>query len=140
MKRRGAQPYLRHWKVIADVIMDWNCNANTPDDLTSIGNSLFRGPKQKHLDEQVQMTRLLETLSKTSIPQYPFRIRYSGESGAPDFHIESGGRHIGVELSKVAVQNVEHARSLQRKEVKSTLSISSLYRKQPKPRTKETLI
>ena len=120
--------------------MGWNFTANRSDELANIGKSLLKAFKQKHLDEQVQMTRLLEALSSTSFLRFPVRIRYAGETGTPDFQIESGGRHIGVELSKVAVQDVEHLRSLQRREIRQTSAISNLYRKQSKPRTKGEVV
>ena len=47
--------------------MEWNFIAKNPDELASIGNALFTASKQKHLDEQVQMTRLLEAVSALSI-------------------------------------------------------------------------
>ncbi len=86
------------------------------------------------------MTRLLQAVSSSSLLRFPVRVQYAGESGVPDFQLESAGRPIGVELSKIAVQDVEHLRSLQRKEIKQTSGISSLYRKQEKPRTKDEVI
>lgn len=120
--------------------MDWNFIANNPDELASIGNALFTASKLKHLDEQVQMTRLLEAVPVSSILQFPVRVRHSGEKEVPDFQLESGGRRIAVELAKVAVQDVEHARGLQRTGLNRTLGISSLYRKQPKPRSKDEVV
>ncbi len=120
--------------------MDWNFTANTPTELAHIGKALFNASKQKHLDEQVQMTRLLEALSTSPVLQFPVRIRHTGENGTPDFQLESGGQRIGAEVSKIAVQDVEHARGLQGKEMKGTLAISTLYRMQSKPRTKDEVI
>lgn len=119
---------------------NWDFIANTPVELANIGKRLFSASKQKHLDEQVQMTRLLEALSATSVVQFPVRVRYAGERETPDCQLESDGRRIGVELSKIALQDVEHARGLQGKEMKGTLAISSLYRKESMPRSKDKVI
>lgn len=120
--------------------MDWDFTANTPEELSKIGKALLHATKRKYLDEQVQMTRLLEALSQQSILQFPVRARHRGEVGSPDYQLETGGRRIGIELSKVTVQDVECARHLQQKYRKQTLSISSLYKKQPKPRTEDQVI
>lgn len=120
--------------------MDWSFTANTSTELAHIGKALFNASKQKHLDEQMQMARLLEALSTTPVLQYPVRVRHTGETGTPDFQLESGGQRIGAEVSKIAVQDVEHARGLQGKELKGTLAISSLYQTQSKPRTKDEVI
>ena len=119
---------------------EWHFTANISEELARIGDVLFIGPKQKNLDEQVQMTRLLEAMATASILHFPIRVRYAGERETPDFQLESGGQRIGVELSKIAVQDVEHARDLQRKEMKQPLTISSLFQKQSKPRTKDEVI
>jgi hypothetical protein len=120
--------------------MNWNFTANTPAELASIGDALFTARKQKFLDEQVQMTRLLEALPFKSILQFPVRVRHTGEDGVPDFQLEFGQRRIAAELAKIAVQDVEHARGLQRKGFNRTLALSSLYRKGPKPRTKDEVM
>jgi hypothetical protein len=120
--------------------MNWNFTATTPDELANVGKSLLIASKQKHLDEQLQMTRLLEALSAMSILQFPVRVQNAGERGTPDFQVESAGQRIAIEASKIAVQDVEHARSLQRRELRQTLAISSLYRRKSKPRTKDEII
>src|SRR5437899_6202827 len=120
-----------------DHIMDRDFTATSPEELAKIGDALFKARTQKHLDEQVQMTRLLEALAETSILQFPLRVRHTGERDVPDFQLESCGHSIAVEVAKITVQDVEHARGLQRKGIKRTLTISSLYREQPKRRTKD---
>src|SRR2546425_9498485 len=120
--------------------MNWNFIANTPVELASIGHALFNATKQKFLDEQLQMTRLLEALSSSTIVRFPVRVRHTGEDGVPDFRVKFGQRRISTELAKIAVQDVEHARGLQRKRLNRTVSLSSLYRKGPKPRTKGQVI
>ena len=83
------------------------------------------------------MSRLLEAMSVASIFEFPLKVRHTGVGGVPDFQVESGGRRIAIELAKIAVQDVEHVRGLQRKGLKQTSAISSLYRKKSKPRTKD---
>jgi hypothetical protein len=120
--------------------MNWQFTARSPAELAKIGKALFNASKQNVLDEQVQMTRLLESLARTEILHYPIRVCHTGINSVPDFQLESGGRRIGVEITKVAVPDVEHARALQNKGLNSTLGISSLYRKENKPRRKEKII
>ena len=120
--------------------LNWDFTADSTDELAKVGKKLLKASKQKFLDEQLQMTRLLEFVSSTCIFQFPVRLRHTGEMGVPDFQIESGGRRIAIELAKITAQDVEHARGLQRKGLKRTLDISSLYRKKSEPRTKDEVI
>ena len=71
--------------------MDWNFTANGPAELAAIGNSLLRASKQGFLDEQIQMTRLIESLSAAPIWQLPLRVRHTGEHGVPDFQLQPNG-------------------------------------------------
>ena len=114
--------------------------AHGPDELCKIGKALFNASKQNVLDEQVQMTRLLESLAKTEILQYPFTARHTGTDSVPDFQLKSGAHRIAVEITKIAVPDVEHARALQNKGINRTLALSSLYRKKSKPRLKEGVV
>jgi hypothetical protein len=93
-----------------------NClfNASNPEELGRIGESLLKARKQNALDEQVQMTRLLEQLANTDILQYPISVLYTGENAVPDFQLQAGLRCIAVETAKLTSQNWEHAISLQR--------------------------
>jgi len=118
----------------------WDFIANSPEELAKVGNELLKASKQNFLDEQVQMSRFLESMSSSSIFQYPVRVQHTGECEVPDFQIESGGRRIAIELAKITVPDLEHARALQRNGLKRTLNISSLYRRKQKPRTKNEII
>lgn len=120
--------------------MEWDFTAHAPTELASIRQSLFNASKQNVLDEQVQMTRLLESLARTSFLQYPVRVRHTGEKGVPDFQMDSGTRRISVEITKIAVADVEHARALQQRGLNRTLAISSLYQKKDAPRRKKDVI
>ena len=110
--------------------MNWQFTARSSAELAKIGKALFNASKQNVLDEQVQMTRLLESLARTEILTYPVSINHTGINSVPDFQLESGPHRIAVEITKVAVPDVEHARSLQHKGLNRTLAISSLYRKE----------
>ena len=105
-----------------------------------MGTVLFKAHKQNVLDEQVQMTRLLESLARTEILQYPVCITHTGITAVPDFQLESGTRHIAVEITKIALQDVEHASALQQKGLNRAMAISTLYRKKSRPRGKEEVI
>ena len=86
------------------------------------------------------MTRLIESLARTIVLRYPVSVRHTGINAVPDFQLATGARRIAVEITKVAVPDVEHARALQRKGMNRTLAISSLYRKEKKPRRKQQVI
>lgn len=121
--------------------MKWDFIANSPDELAKVGKNLLNNEtRQTFLDEQWQMSRLLEAMSSESIFEYPLKVRHTGGESVPDFQVESGGRRIAIELAKIAVQDVEHVRGLQRKGLKKTSAISSLYRKKSKPRTRDEVI
>lgn len=115
-------------------------SAHTPAELANIRQSLFTASKQNALDEQVQMTRLLESLAHTQVLQYPTRVRHTGNNSVPDFQMESGTRLISVEITKIAIADVEHARALQHRGLNQTLAISSLYQKKDAPRRKQEVI
>lgn len=119
---------------------DWHFIANNSSELANIGNKLLNASRPTLLDEQWQMSKLLTILSSASILKFQVRVRHIGEKAVPDFQIESDGRRIAIELAKVAVQDVEHARALQGKGLKRTLSISGLYRKRERPRTRTEVI
>lgn len=89
--------------------------AAASSDLVSIGTALFqpRG-NQNRLDEQVSMTRLLEIVALTHLLEFPARICHTPDA-VPDFLIDTPDRRIGVETAKIANQNLEHARDLQRR-------------------------
>src|SRR5712664_1614622 len=112
--------------------MDWQFTAQSGAELAEMGDVLFNASKQNVLDEQVQMTRLLESIARTQILQHPMSLSHTGISSVPDFQLESGARRIAVEITKVAVPDVEHARALQQKGLNQTLDISSLYRRENK--------
>ncbi len=120
--------------------MNWQFIALNSSKLASIGTALFKATSQNVLDEQVQMTRLLESLARTQILKYPVSVIHSGTNSVPDFQLEAGPSRISVEITKIAVPDVEHARALQNRGMNRTLAISSLYRKEIKPRRKEKVI
>ena len=117
--------------------MNWDFTANSPDELAKVDSKLLNASRQSLLDEQVQMSRLLEAISSVSIFEFPVRVRHTGANGVPDFQVESGRRRIAIELAKITLQDVEHARGLQREGLKQTLEISSLYLKKSRPRTRD---
>ena len=60
--------------------------ANSSEELANIGKSLFLATKQNHLDEQVQMPRLLESLAKTETLSFPLSVRHTPQF-VPDFQL-----------------------------------------------------
>jgi hypothetical protein len=89
--------------------------------------------------EKLQMTRLLQALAETSILQYPVHVKHTTEC-VPDFQLVTGNRRISVELTRVKFQDVEHGRAVQERELKQTLTITRLFPKQERPRTKRDII
>ncbi len=117
----------------------WDYTAQSQDELLDIGSRLFRGPDQNRLDEQVQITHLLGAFARTAFARFPVRVSHVPDS-VPDFQLQVGGRRIGVEVTKIAVPDVEHARSLQNRGLKRTLGISSLLRRNAKRRSKAEVV
>jgi hypothetical protein len=118
----------------------WEFTANTSGELAKVRKSLPERAKATVAGELFQMSRLLESLARTSLIEYPFKARHTGEKSVPDFQLNSGAHRIAVEITKIAVSDVEHARALQQKGLNRTLAISSLYRKASRPRRKEEVI
>ena len=65
--------------------MTWDYIAESAADLLGIGDTLLSVRNQNGLDEQLQMTRLLESLVGVTILRYPVNVRHTGARGAPDF-------------------------------------------------------
>ena len=84
------------------------------------------------------MTRLLGAFA-TTLVEFPVRVAHTSDD-VPDFQLEFGGRAIAVEATKIAVPDVEHARSLQHRGINRTLGISSLLRRKPDRRSKSEVI
>jgi hypothetical protein len=114
--------------------------ANTPDELAkNVRTALMTGCVTEIIArERQQMMHLLESLALTSILEYPLRVRHTSER-VPDFQLVAGTRRIGVELTRVGFQDIEHARKLQQT-VKSTLMTSNLYPVPTGPRKKQEVI
>jgi hypothetical protein len=146
--RRGPNPqwwsqftFICLFFVVADNrAMNLDFTANSPDELAHIGCELLNARRQTSLDEQWQMTQFLKVMSLASIFQFPLQVRHTGSRGVPDFQVKSGKRRIAVELAKIAVQDVEHARGLQNKGLKRSSAITSLLRSKSVPRKKTEVI
>lgn len=107
--------------------MKWDFTAECSETLAAIGNSLLQGPTQKALDEQLQLTRLLERLAQHIILQFPVRVKHT-HTARPDFQLELGERRISIEASKITSLNFEHALSLQRRGCHSVLMTGEFLR------------
>jgi hypothetical protein len=114
--------------------------AHSAAELAAVGNALLNPKDQNTLDEQLQMTRLLEALATTNLMEFPLSIKHTGPKAVPDFQLQAGQRRIGLEITKIAVAAVEHARALQRKGLARSIGISSLYREQPNRRTRREVL
>jgi len=115
--------------------------ANTPSDLAQgIAPAMLKGRVAKKVAfERVQMTRLLEALAQTSILQYPVQVKHTTDH-VPDFRLALSGRGIGVELTRIKFQDIEHGRALQERGLTTTLVTSSLHPKESGPRKKQEII
>ncbi|MHB9010320.1 MAG: hypothetical protein ACYDC1_25720, partial [Limisphaerales bacterium] len=71
--------------------------------------------------------------------ELPVRVAHTPDD-VPDFQLELGGRSIAIEATKVAVPDVEHARSLQNRGFNRILGISGLLRRKPDRRSKSEVI
>ena len=118
--------------------MGWQFKANSHADLAGIEGSP-RTRSEKIAAEQWQVIRLVQGLSRANRLQFPLDIMHTSES-VPDFRLSVAGRLIGVETTRLAVADVEHARSLQSDGFNRTLSISSLYREGAQRRSRQRVI
>ena len=120
-----------------------NCEiaANTEDELADgIGRVLCQGKMSKTAaNERIQMMHLLRVLAGTSVMRYPIRVRHTSDK-VPDFQLTTGGRRVGVELTRIGFQDLEHGRALQARGLKGTLSVSELYPTGGGPRGKRAVI
>lgn len=120
-----------------------NCDLtfDTPDKLArEIGPALLPGKVAKSVAmEKMQMKHLLEALARTSIPQYPVRVRHTTDQ-VPDFQLLFRDRRIAAELTRIKFQDVEHGRALQEQGMKETLVISNLLPRQEGPRKKPVVV
>ena len=76
-------------------------------------------------NERVQMMHLLKALAFTPVLQYPITVRHTSNK-VPDFQLLMEARRVGVELTRVGFQDLEHGRALQAQGLKRTLSASEL--------------
>ena len=101
---------------------------------------MLRGRVAKRVAiERVQMTRLLQSLARTSILQYPVFVKHTTDE-VPDFRLSVGECRVGVELTKIGFQDVEHGRALQERGLRRTLSVSSLYPRREGPRRRADVV
>jgi hypothetical protein len=122
--------------------MIWDFEASTPEELANgIKPALLKGTVRSKTiaNEKIQMVHLLRALVGTSVLQYPVRVRHTSDK-IPDFQLTVAGRCIGVELTKIRFQDVEHGRALQERGMKGTLSVSSLSPNKDGPRKKSDII
>jgi hypothetical protein len=105
--------------------------AKSRQELLAIGTSLFKGPCQNCLDEQIQMSYLLNALAGTSLVQFPVRVWQTHDT--PDFHMELAEHRIGVEVTKIASQDLEHGSALQKKGLNAVFMPPSLLKSKGKP-------
>ena len=120
-----------------------NCefSANTEDELADrIGRAFCQGKMSKTAaNERIQMMHLLRALAGTSVMRYPVRVRHTSDK-VPDFQLRTGGCRVGVELTRIGFQDLEHGRALQARGLKGTLSVSELYPTGGGPRGKQAVI
>ncbi len=120
-------------------LVDWDYVAASREELASIDEALLKGPTQKALDEQLQLTRLLLALAPHSILSYPVCVRHTHQA-KPDFQLLVGERRISIEATKIASSNYEHAAALQRQGLGRVLMRGEfLRRNQPRMSKEETI-
>lgn len=98
--------------------------AENPSDVANrFGPSFYGGRTQPELDERVQLGKFLEAAAHTELVKYPLEVTHV-RNQRPDFKLVLGKTQVGVEVTKVANEELESARSLQRKKHLGTLSIT----------------
>ncbi len=119
--------------------MNWEFRANSLAELAAIEHSVLKSKREATVVEQWQLTQLLKALGRAELLNFPVHARHTPEC-VPDFQLSLAGMPIGVEATRIAVADVEHARALQQNGFNQTLSISSLYQKQAKPRSRSQVL
>lgn len=106
----------------------------SPSDVaTQFGSSFYEGQTQPELDERVQLGRFLVAAAHTELLQFPLAVAHV-RNRRPDFNLQVAQTRVGVEATKIANEELELARSLQRKRHFGTLSTTPLLRR-PDPTT-----
>lgn len=120
---------------------NWDFTFPTHEQLEKeIAAALLNGKFAKRVAmERVQMTHLLKGLARSSVLDYPVRVRHTTEL-VPDFQLRCNNRRIAVELTRLKFQDVEHARAIQQRGLKTTLLVSGLYPDPSGPRKKRAVI
>jgi len=80
------------------------------------------------LDERLQLGKFLEAVAHTKLLKYPLEVTHV-RNQRPDFELVLGKTQVGVEVTKIANEELESARSLQRKKHLGTLSTTPFLRK-----------
>ncbi len=121
--------------------MDYEFVAITPQELLAgIGSQLCAGRVSKTVaNERVQMMHLLKALAATPVLQYPITVRQTSDR-VPDFQLTMGTRRVGVELTRIGFQDLEHGRALQARGLKRTVSASALLPRAGGPRSRKEVI
>ena len=101
---------------------------NSSDAGSRFGPSFYGGRTQPELDERVQLGKFLEAAAHTELLQYPLEVTHV-RNQRPDFKLILGKTQIGVEATKVANEELESARSLQRRRRMGTLSVTPFLRR-----------
>jgi len=122
--------------------MDCEFVATTPEELAAgVAPALCKGRTRSKTvaNERVQMMHLLKALAGAPVIEYPFGVRHTSDK-VPDFQLTMGARRIGVELTRIGFQDLEHGRALQARGLKGTLSASELLPTGGGPRSRSDVI
>lgn len=98
--------------------------ANSPEEAQSrFGRPFYGGETQPELDERVQLGRFLVAAAFADFLCFPLEVTHTRDR-RPDFVVNNGGTLVGVEVTKVANEELEWARSLQRKHKLGTMTLT----------------
>lgn len=85
------------------------------------------------------MMHLLKALAGTPVVQYPIHVRHTSDK-VPDFQLTMETRRVGVELTRIGFQDLEHGRALQASGLKGTLNASGLLPNGGRQRSRKDVI
>lgn len=111
--------------------MEWELQtdfeANSPQEFRKFIDAFLPSHgRETPIVERLQMARLLESLFGNGQLVFPLKLRHASEL-TPEFQLNLDGRRIAVEATRIALRNVEQARTLQSTRGLGVLSTAPFY-------------
>jgi hypothetical protein len=111
--------------------MNWEAKtdfeANSAEEFPLLLDSFLPSQgRETPIVERLQMTRLLEALFKNDQLAFPLKLNHQSDL-TPEFRVNLSGKRVAVEATRIALRNVEQARTLQSTRGLGVLSTAPFY-------------